>query len=623
MKQLQAGSIALSLASACALLSACSSSGGPPAYTTAAAVRAEPSQVFWGDTHLHTSYSPDAFFFGNETADPDTAYRYAKGLPVVHPYHRAKIQIGTPLDFLVVADHAEMMGVPFRLFQGDETLTKTASGKRFVEMLKAGKGQEVFIEFVGAINEGKPYEDLNGDDTRRSVWSDMVSITERHNAPGRFTSFIGWEWTSTPGGKNLHRVVFMPQGGEVAAKFIPYSSFDSTKPEDLWAWLEETSARTGASFTAIPHNSNISGGLMFNDVDSEGRPITAEYARTRMKWEPVIEVTQIKGDSETDPILSPTDEFADFEPFSHAIDTESLGTGAKAPTGPGDFARAALGRGLELEANVGVNPYKFGMIGSTDSHTGMSSAEENNFHGKTAFDSTPANTFDTFLGVKGFGADMSASGMAGVWAAANNRTALFDAFLRKEVYATTGPRIRVRLFGGWGYSSEDAEKKELAEIGYANGVPMGGDLTQAPGGKAPRFLVYAIKGPRGANLDRIQMVKGWLDEMGDAQETVYNIAWSDGRELQDDGSVNPVGNTVDLVTGTYTNEIGDAQLSTVWEDPDFNPGVRAFYYLRVLQIPTPRHTLYNAIALGMTPDQTGHPPTIQERAYSSPIWYTP
>jgi len=623
MKQLQAGSIALSLASACALLSACSSSGGPPAYTTAAAVRAEPSQVFWGDTHLHTSYSPDAFFFGNETADPDTAYRYAKGLPVVHPYHRAKIQIGTPLDFLVVADHAEMMGVPFRLFQGDETLTKTASGKRFVEMLKAGKGQEVFIEFVGAINEGKPYDDLNGEDTRRSVWSDMVSITERHNDQGRFTSFIGWEWTSTPGGKNLHRVVFMPQGGEVAAKFIPYSSFDSTKPEDLWAWLEETSARTGASFTAIPHNSNISGGLMFNDVDSEGRPITAEYARTRMKWEPVIEVTQIKGDSETDPILSPTDEFAEFEPFSHAIDTESLGSGAKAPIGPGDFARAALGRGLELETKVGVNPYKFGMIGSTDSHTGMSSAEENNFHGKTAFDSTPANTFDTFIGVKGFGADMSASGMAGVWAAANNRTALFDAFLRKEVYATTGPRIRVRLFGGWGYSSEDAEKKELAEIGYANGVPMGGDLTKAPGGKAPRFLVYAIKGPRGANLDRIQMVKGWLDEMGEAQETVYNIAWSDSRELQDDGSLNPVGNTVDLVTGTYTNDIGDAQLSTVWEDPDFNPGVRAFYYLRVLQIPTPRHTLYNAIALGMTPDQTGHPPTIQERAYSSPIWYTP
>ncbi|UCF47703.1 MAG: DUF3604 domain-containing protein, partial [Myxococcales bacterium] len=348
MKQLAILSILLVLASACG------SSGGPPAYATASAVRAEPSQVFWGDTHLHTSYSPDAYFFGNNTADPDTAYRYAKGYPVVHPYHKAKIQIGTPLDFLVVADHAEMMGVPFRLGRGDERLTKTATGKRLIKMLQAGKGQEVFVEFLDRINNNKPYKELDGEDVRKSVWAETVAITERHNAPGRFTSFIGWEWTSTPKGKNLHRVVFMPQGGEVAAKFIPYSSFDSTEPEDLWDWLEETTARTGASFVAIPHNSNISGGLMFNDVDSEGRPITAEYARTRMKWEPVIEVTQIKGDSETDPILSPNDEFADYEPFMHVLDSEDLGGGAKPVLGPGDFARAALGRGLEIEAKVGA-----------------------------------------------------------------------------------------------------------------------------------------------------------------------------------------------------------------------------------------------------------------------------
>ena len=607
----------------CTLPLACKHDGGPPAYSATDAVVAEPSQVYWGDTHLHTSFSPDAYFFGNTTADPDTAYRYAKGLPVVHPYHRAKIQIGTPLDFLVVADHAEMMGVPLRLFRGDKTLTKTASGKRFVKMIEAGKGQKVFLEFVGAINTGKPYEDLNGEDTRRSVWSDMVEITERHNIPGRFTSFIGWEWTSTPGGKNLHRVVFMPEGGEVASKFIPYSSFDSAKPEDLWAWLEETSSSTGATFTAIPHNSNISGGLMFNDIDSEGRPITAEYARTRMKWEQVVEVTQIKGDSETDPILSPNDEFAAFEPFSHAIDSEALAEGAKASVSNGDFVRTGLMRGLELEAKVGANPYKFGMIGSTDSHTSMSSAEEDNFHGKTAFDSTPANRFDEFIGIKGFGADMSASGMAGVWAEANERTALFNAFRRKEVYATTGPRIRVRLFGGWNFSAGDADKKELAEIGYAAGVPMGGDLTQAPEGKAPQFLVYAIKDPVGANLDRIQMVKGWLDENGEAQERVYDIAWSDGRMLGSDGELPQVGNTVDLETGAYRNSIGDAQLSVVWQDPDFDPTTRAFYYLRVLQIPTPRHTLYDAIALGMAPEETGHPSTIQERAYSSPIWYTP
>ena len=451
----------------------------------------------------------------------------------------------------------------------------------------------------------------------------MVKITERHNSPGEFTAFIGWEWTSTPGGKNLHRVVFMPEDGEVASKFIPYSAFDSDKPEHLWAWLEETSERTGATFTAIPHNSNISGGLMFNDVDSEGRPITAQYARTRMKWEQVVEVTQIKGDSETDPILSPNDEFAAFEPFSHAIDAEALADGSKAAIGPGDFVRSGLLRGLELEAEVGVNPYKFGMIGSTDSHTGMASAEEDSFHGKTAFDSTPANRFDTFLGIKGFGADMSAAGLAGVWAESNERDSLFDAFRRKEVYASTGPRIRVRLFGGWGFDAKDAGKKDLVQIGYTNGVPMGGDLTQAPEGKAPRFLVYAIKDPVGANLDRIQMVKGWLDDEGEPQEKVSNIAWSDQRTLDDDGSLRPVGNTVDLETGAYKNSIGDAQLSAVWEDPDFDPKQRAVYYLRVLQIPTPRHTLYDAIALSMDPEKTGHPSTIQERAYSSPIWYTP
>jgi hypothetical protein len=416
--------------------------------------------------------------------------------------------------------------------------------------------------------------------------------------------------------------VFTPDGAEAAGKFIPYSSFDSDQPEDLWAWLESTSAETGTRFLAIPHNSNISGGLMFDQVDSEGRPITADYARMRMKWEPVIEVTQIKGDSETDPILSPTDEFAAFEPFSHAIDSETIGEG-KASIGPGDFARSGLRRGLEIESQVGVNPYKFGMIGSTDSHTAMSSAEEDNFHGKTAFDSIPENRFNTFIGIEGFGADMSAAGMAGVWSPANDRVALFEAFRRKEVYATTGPRVRLRFFGGWDFSDGDAESRELASIGYNKGVPMGGDLTKGPDGKAPAFLIYAIKDPRGANLDRIQVVKGWLDASGESEEKVYDVAWSDDRVIGEDGTLPAVGNTVDVATGGYTNEIGDAQLSTVWRDPDFDPDQRAFYYVRVIQIPTPRHTLYDAIALSMEPKDTKHPATIQERAYSSPIWYTP
>lgn len=605
------------------LATACGSSGGPPPFATSQALRAESTQVFWGDTHLHTSYSPDAFFFGNASADPDTAYRYAKGYPVVHPYHKGRIQIGTPLDFLMVADHAEMMAVPVRLARGDEMLVNTPNGKRIVQALAAGKGQEIFIQFVERINSNQPYEDLNTEETRKSVWADMVAITERHNEPGRFTSFIGWEWTSTPKGKNLHRVVMMPQGADVANQFIPYSSFDSDKPEDLWAWLEQTSARTGASFVAIPHNSNISGGLMFDEVDSEGRPITAEYARTRMKWETVVEATQIKGDSETDPILSPTDEFAAFEPFSHAIDSEALASGVEPELTPGDFVRSGLRRGLEIEAKVGVNPYKFGMIGSTDAHTAMSAAEEDNFHGKTAFDSIPENRFNEFLGIKGFGADMSASGRAAVWASENNRDALFEAFRRKEVYATTGPHIRVRFFGGWDFDGDDATDRDLAEIGYDKGVPMGGDLTRAPKGKAPAFLIYAIKDPVGANLDRIQVVKGWLTADGTSQEEIYDVAWSDDRARGADGALPPVGNTVDLETGLYTNTIGDAQLSAVWRDPEFDPSERAFYYLRVLQIPTPRHTLYDAIALEMNPEDTGHPSTIQERAYSSPIWYTP
>jgi hypothetical protein len=618
MRRLHLSLFAVSLMAACG-----GSSGGPPSYATASALSAEPTQVFYGDTHLHTSYSPDAFFFGNTSADPDTAYRYAKGLPVVHPYHKARIQIHTPLDFVVVADHAEMMGVPFKIMRGDADVAKTASGKRLAKMMNSGKGQEAFVEFLGRINSGQPYDDLNTDAIRRSVWEETVNITERHNEPGLFTSFIGWEWTSTPGGKNLHRIVFMPEGGETATKYMPYSSFDSPKPEDLWNWLEKTSAETGASFVAIPHNSNVSGGLMFNDVDSEGRPITAEYARTRMKWEPVIEVTQIKGDSETDPSLSPNDEFADFEPFYHALDSEDLASGAKPALTPGDFARSGLRRGLEIEGKVGANPYKFGMVGSTDSHTGMSSSEEDNFHGKTAYDSIPENRFNSFLGVDGFGSDMSASGLAAAWSAANNRQALADSFRRKEVYATTGTRVRVRFFGGWDFSDSDAGQSNIAEIGYEKGIPMGGDLASAPEGKAPAFLVYAIKDPRGANLDRVQIVKGWLNEDGTSAEQVYDVVWSDDREAGEDGSLPPVGNTVDLKTGRYTNDIGDAQLSVVWRDPDFDPAQRAFYYVRVLEIPTPRHTLYDAIALGMDPEETGHPATIQERAYSSPIWYTP
>lgn len=579
----------------------------------------EPSNLYWGDTHLHTSYSPDAYMMQNRSAGPDVAYRYAKGLPVVHPYHKAKIKIGTPLDFLVVADHAELMGVIPKIFSGDPLVANTETGKRYVSMSKAGKFQDVFYEILTMINNNKPNKEIDNPEIRRSVWNDTMTAAERHNQPGKFTTFLGWEWSSIPDGANLHRVIFMQEGKKTGEKFIPFSSFDSNIPENMWTWLDKTAKQTGANFIAIPHNSNISKGLMFNEVDRSGQAITANYARTRMRWEPVVEVTQIKGDSETHPQLSPNDEFADYETFEHTLEVGKQNK-EKPKAQKADYIRSALKRGLAIEQKTGVNPYQFGLIGSTDSHTAMASAEENNFWGKTAIDSTPASRKNVILpGVTGY--DMGSAGLAAVWAKENTRDAIFDAFRRKEVYATTGPRIRVRFFGGWDFKSEDVNSRTLAAIGYYKGIPMGGNLAHAPQGKAPTFLIQAVKDPKGANLDRIQVVKGWLDADGKTQEKIFNVALSDARKEQN-GRVVPVGNTVNLKTAHYSNSIGDPQLTTVWKDPSFKAEQRAFYYVRALQIPTPRHTLYDAVALNKEPPK-GHATTIQERAYTSPIWYTP
>jgi hypothetical protein len=603
------------------------------------------TRLYWGDTHLHTSYSPDAFLMQNRSADPDTAYRYAKGLPVIHPFHKARIQIGTPLDFLVVSDHGEFMGVVPKILQGDPLVANTETGKRYKKMADEGREIEVFGELIAQVNKVAPISpDLNSPEVSRTIWGEIMDAAERHYEPGKFTTFLGWEWSSTPQGANLHRVIFIREGKQMGEQFIPYTSLDSDKPEDLWKWLDVTTEKTGANLIAIPHNSNISKGLMFPIKDSYDRPISAEYANNRMRWEPVVEMTQIKGDSETHPNLSPTDEFADYETYDHLIEVE--GTEQKAMftdsflgelseqdrefvkkheiyiARAGDYARSALKRGLAIEARIGVNPYKFGQVGSTDSHTAMASAEEDNFHGKMALDSTPeTKAKDIIPGTPGW--DMGAAGLVAVWAEENTRESIFDAFRRKEVYATTGPRIQVRFFGGWKFTSEDGKASDLVDIGYEKGVTMGSDLTNAPEGKAPTFLISALKDPNEANLDRIQIIKGWIDKEGDPQEKIYNVAMSDGRTVGSDGKVKPVGNTVDIKTATYTNSIGDTGLVTVWTDPDFDSLQRAFYYARVLQIPTPRHTLYDAIALGIDPEETGNPATIQERAYTSPIWYTP
>ncbi|MEE8298714.1 MAG: DUF3604 domain-containing protein, partial [Thermodesulfobacteriota bacterium] len=389
-------------------------------------------------------------------------------------------------------------------------------------------------------------------------------------------------------------------------------------PEDLWQWLEATASATGAEFMSIPHNSNISKGFMFDETSLRGADYTAAYAQLRAKWERVVEVTQIKGDSEAHPQLSPDDEFADFEsyPFYIQQDRETY------RPGPGDFARSALKRGLSLEGKVGTNPYQFGMIGSTDSHTGLSSAEEPNFWGKMATDSIPENKASFSIAGGPTGWTMSASGLAAVWADANTREAIMAAFKRREVYATTGSRIRVQLFAGWQFSEDDLVKEDLYATGRSKGVPMGGELEPSPGGVSPSFMIIAQSDPRGANLDRIQVVKGWLASDGTDKERIYNVAWSDDRALGADGKLPAVGNTVDLATGRYTNDIGATELSTVWTDPEFDPSERAFYYVRVLEIPTPRHGLLDALALGESEPLEG-PATIQERAYTSPVWYSP
>ena len=602
------------------------------------------TQVYFGDTHLHSSYSFDAFLNNNHSADPDTAYRWAKGQPVIHPYNRARVQIQTPLDFLVVSDHAEMLGV-MKAVRNDsdlfEDLGLWAGVKRWYAMrmmndaIDTDTGFSFFGRFLPVPAQGEGHVDPVADPSNNigsvgifgdtaavgtAAWNDIVDTADRHNDPGTFTSLIGWEWSSIPTGANLHRIVISPDGAEKSNQYMPFGSDQSQYPEDLWKWLGETQERTGARFLAIPHNSNISKGYMFDTTTLRGEEITADYASRRMAWEPVAEITQIKGDSETHSSLSPEDEFADFETYEHYIQNGPTNYVASAA----DYIRPALKRGLAIEQKVGVNPYKFGLIGSTDAHSGLSSSEENNFWGKMAKDSTPETKATAGSNPDARdGWNMSASGIAAVWAPENTREAIYAAFKRKEVYATSGPRMRVQLFAGWSFPEGAAEADDFAAIGYSNGVPMGSDLTatEEPG-QAPSFLLRAIKDPLEANLDRAQIVKGWVDASGAEHEQIYNVAWSGERQLDENGRLPAVGNTVDLESARYSNSIGQAEFALHWTDPDFNPQHSAFYYARILQIPTPRNALFDARALGLDTPPKG-PNTIQERAYTSPIWYQP
>jgi hypothetical protein len=584
-----------------------------------------PTRVFWGDTHLHTSQSVDAVVFGN-TLGPEEAYRFARGEEVVSSTGQ-RVQLSRPLDFLVVADHSENFGTMAAVLAGDPELMKDSTLKRWHELMNQGPqgGLRVYGELTIAIGKGQPLPGpINNPKIFRSLWERNTAIAEKYNDPGRFTALIGYEWTSQPGGNNIHRVVVFRDSAEKANQVLPFTALDSANPENLWKWMTNYEQKTGGSVLAIPHNGNVSNGRMFEIVDFAGNPLTRQYAETRSSWEPVVEVTQMKGDGETHPYLSPNDEFANFERWDRG--NLDLSADKKPEMLQYEYARSALKLGLKLEKELGVNPFKFGMIGSTDSHTSLATADSDNFFSKlptyepSADRWKHASAFPSGKSIEGW--EFVASGYAGVWATKNTRDSIWDALKRKEVYATTGPRMIVRFFGGWDFDNSDAQTPNLAAVGYERGVPMGGDLQQAPSGKSPTFLVAALKDPIGANLDRIQIVKGWLDAKGELQDKVYDVAWSDGRKRGAKGKLPPVGNTVDMKTATWTNTIGATELTTVWKDPDFNASLKAFYYVRVFEIPTPRWTLYDTVRFGITMDPKV-PMVEQQRAYTSPIWYTP
>lgn len=590
--------------------------------------RRYPTKVLWGDTHLHTSNSLDARAFG-ATLNPDQAFRFARGEEVTSS-HGLRVRLSRPLDWLVVADHSDGLGAMNEIIAGNPNLMRDPTVRDWNERLRKGgetamaATMEVIESFAGISGKPMPAVAL---DPRfvQTIWDDYLETAEKHNTPGTFTSIIGYEWTSTEGGNNLHRNVLYRDGIRRADQVLPYTTASSFNPEDLWTWMEGYEERTGGRVLALAHNGNVSNGLMFpvETNPATGKPLTGDYAKRRAKWEPMYEVTQIKGDGEAHPFLSPNDEFADYETWDKA----NLGPVVKEDHMlQREYAREALKNGMKLEASHGTNPYKFGMVGSTDSHTGLATAAEDNFFGKHSGVEPGAGRGDHLVGEFGptkiLGWDMAASGYAAVWAEANTRKAIFDAMERKEVYATTGPRITVRFFGGWSFTQADAGSRQPAGVGYAKGVPMGGDLSEAPAGKSPTFLVAALKDAYSGNLDRIQIIKGWVDAAGKTHEKVHDVIWSGDRKPDANGKLPAVGNTVDVAKATFTNSIGASEMIAVWTDSDFDPALRAFYYARVIEIPTPRWSAYDVVRFqDKMPAKV--PMTTQERAYTTPIWYTP
>jgi hypothetical protein len=580
--------------------------------------------AYFGQTHVHTSWSFDAYVFGTTMTGPEEAYKYALGRPVQHP-GGYMVKLKRPLDFQAVTDHAEYVGTVRLANDPSSEISKLPIAEKLKVHSKEDI-QKIYLFLGASMVGGKPIDELLDPRVAGSIWNQTVAIADKYYQPGKFTTFAAYEWSSTPNNMNLHRNVIFKDTKKVPD--LPFSSIDSTHPEDLWAWMD-AQRRAGNEVLAISHNANLSDGAMFPlDVDSKGRPIDAAWAQDRINNEPLSEITQLKGTSETHPSLSPNDEFAGFE-----ILTYLLGGAERAPRNHGSYIREAYQNGLGMQDARGYNPYKFGVVGASDSHDTVAAYEASNyFGGHGLLDATPQARLS---GKKEAGLDLtqlSVSGLGGVWAEENTRESIFAAMQRKETFGTTGTRIKVRLFSGWDFSPDVLKQKEWVKTGYASGVPMGGDLPP-PKGKAPSFVVWAVKDPEGANLDRIQIVKGWT-KSGQIFEKVYDVAWSgSNRKLThtpiqnvlyggNDMTLPPVGNTVDVKNATYSNTIGAVELKTVWSDSDFDPSLHAFYYARVLEIPTPRWTTYDAKTLGVPPP-SDVPATVQERAWTSPIWYTP
>ncbi len=592
-----------------------------------------PNRLLWGETHVHTALSMDAGGFGNRVGVRD-AYRLARGEEITASSGQ-QVKLARPLDWLVITDHSDGLGFITDILAAKPSVTKYEQGKRWSEGFNAGgeKAVESTLNLITTFSQGKMNREMfanysPGAERYRTIWHDVVDAAEEFNDPGQFTTLIGFEWTSLEKGANLHRNVIFRDNGDRVRQVVPYTTqapVGSNDPLDLYKYLEDYEAKTKGKVMTLAHNGNLSNGIMFPvDKQFTGRTLDKFYVEQRAKWERMYEITQIKGDGEAHPFLSPDDEFADYGNWD--VGNLDLSEAKTDDMLAGEYAREALKNGLMLEAKLGTNPYKFALQGATDSHTSLATAEEDNFFGKhSGYEPSPGRLTHPFVKTEHgeiFSWQQVASGYTGVWAKENTRESIYDAMDRKEVYATTGPRMAVRFFGGWEYAVKDIQSREPAFAGYAKGVPMGGDLTKAPDGKAPSFMVYAVRDPIGANLDRVQIIKGWLDRNGKTHEKVYDVAWSGGRTPDANGKLPAVGNTVDIASASWTNTIGASELGTVWTDPGFDPEERAFYYARVLEIPTPPWYLYDVFRFG-TQLPKDAPTSQQERAYTSPIWYTP